>query len=61
MEGMHARSTSWSRLTSLLGNMHEFTGSVTEESCEGDHDLVEQVYEYIAAGTYSTGGEFFKF
>ena len=30
---------------------HEFTASVTEESCEGDHDLVEQVYEYIAAGT----------
>ena len=25
---------------------HEFTASVTEESCEGDCDLVDQVYEY---------------
>ena len=38
-----------------LTREHEFTASVTEESCEGDCVLVDQVYEYIAAGTYPTG------
>ena len=33
---------------------HEFPASVTEESCEGDCDLVDKVYEYIAAETYPT-------
>ena len=34
---------------------HEFTASIMEESCEGDYDLVEQVYQYIAAGTCPIG------
>ena len=34
---------------------HEFTAGIMEESCEGDSDLVEQVYQYITAGTYPIG------
>ena len=34
---------------------YKFTASIIEESCERDHELVEQVYQYIAAGTHPIG------